>query len=318
MKIKHFTAPNSTQAMALIRAELGEDAIIISTEPDAAGVRVTAAIEEPQNIDFDSRDNLEVAPSLQVYDDAALRESLEYHDVLPDVAGQMLAVARQFNLNSGESRSQFLLAQTLGQMYGFASLTEAGAPNKIFLGAPGCGKSTVIAKVATQAKLKNVKTRIISTDNVRAGANRQLEAFAEILRTDFKCCKNARELFACVQEGSSRYELQLIDTPGINPYVDAEVDMVEELTDSIKADKILVQDAGRNTLEAVETAEIFSRLGTSLLVPTRLDMTRRIGSVVSAAYCCRLSFCAAGVSANIAKGLAAVTPDTLARLLLTE
>ena len=56
--------------MAMIRAELGEDAVIISTEPDAAGVRVTAAVEEPQNIDFDDRDNLEVAPSLQVYDDA--------------------------------------------------------------------------------------------------------------------------------------------------------------------------------------------------------------------------------------------------------
>lgn len=318
MKIKHFTAPNSTQAMAMIRTELGEDAIIISTEPDAAGVKVTAAIEEPQNIDFDSRDNLEVAPSLQVYDDAALRESLEYHDVLPDISGQILAVARQINLNGGERRSQILLAQTLEQMYGFVSLTEDGAKNKIFLGAPGCGKSTVIAKVATQAKLKKVKTRIISTDNVRAGANRQLEAFADILQTDFKFCKNARELFSCVQEGNANYELQLIDTPGINPYIETEVDRVEELTDSIKADKILVQDAGRNTLEAVETSEIFGRLGTSLIVPTRLDMTRRIGSVVSAAYCSRLSFCAAGVSSNIAKGLATVTPASLARLLLTE
>ena len=67
MKIKHFTAPNTTQAMAMIRAELGDDAVIISTETVADGVQVTAAIEAPQNIDFDANDNLEVAPGFSRY-----------------------------------------------------------------------------------------------------------------------------------------------------------------------------------------------------------------------------------------------------------
>lgn len=318
MKIKHFTAPNTTQAMAMIRAELGDDAVIISTETVADGVQVTAAIEAPQNIDFDANDNLEVAPGLQIYDDVQIRESLEYHDVLADISGQILALSRQNNLKTGIADNQKLLAQTFQQMYQFESLFDNGMPSKIFMGAPGCGKSTVIAKIATQAKIKNISACIISTDNVRAGANSQLEAFAKILHTDFYFCKSARELFDCTRAGAEKYQMLLIDTPGINPYVEAEVNNIADLIDTLKADKILVQDAGRNTFETVETAEIFCRLGARLILPTRLDMTRRIGAIISGAYCNRLGFCAGSVSSNIAKGLAEITPASLARLILTD
>ena len=83
-------------------------------------------------------------------------------------------------------------------------------------------------------------------------------------------------------------------------------------------DKILVQDAGRNTLETIETAEIFSHLGANIILPTHLDMTRRIGSIISSAYCNHLSFCSGSVSSNIAKGLADISPVSLARLLLAN
>ena len=95
MKVKQFTAPDMTQAMARIREELGEEAIILSTDNVNEGVRVTVAIENVQEVNFDKNEKLEVSPSLQVYDDVKIRESLEYHDILPDIAGQILARARQ-------------------------------------------------------------------------------------------------------------------------------------------------------------------------------------------------------------------------------
>lgn len=317
MKIKHFTAPTTTEAMSLIRAELGDEAIIISTETVADGIRVTAAVEHEENINFDNKDQLEVSPSLQVYDDIKIRESLEYHDILPDISGQILALARQKHAQSG-GHNQQLLTSALKQMYQFKNLLTDGQKNKIFMGIPGCGKSTVIAKLATKAKFKKMKATIISTDIVRAGANNQLEAFAKILEMDFCCCKTPKELFQKVQKFQEMYDLVLIDTPGINPYIETQASMIEELIDSLKADKILVTDAGRNTLESVESGEIFARLGAELTLPTHLDMTRRIGSFISSAYCNRLSFCAGSVSADIAKGLAEITPAALAKLILTE
>ena len=318
MKIKHFTAPTMTEAMSKIRAELGDEAIIVSSETKDGSVQVTAAIESTQEIDFNSEEQLEISPSLQVYDDIKIRESLEYHDILTDVAGQILAVARQaYNKDSYLGNHQ-LLSQALKQMYHFTSLLNENQKNKIFMGMPGCGKSTAIAKLATKAKLEKKRTAILSADNVRAGANSQLEAFAKILELDFYICKNARELFNQVQKGKDQYDLQLIDMPGINPYVSTEVEMIEDLIEGIKATKILVADAGRNTLESIETAEIFSQLGAEMILPTHLDMTRRIGSIISSAYCNQLSFCAGSVSSNIAKGLAKITPEALAKLLLTE
>jgi len=318
MKVKQFTAPDMTQAMARIREELGEEAIILSTDNVNEGVRVTVAIENVQEVNFDKNEKLEVSPSLQVYDDVKIRESLEYHDILPDIAGQILARARQQYQSRKSGDNQKLLAEALAKMIGFGSLWNKKQKNKIFFGIPGSGKSTVIAKVATQAKIRKQKTLIISTDFVRAGANKQLEAFSKILQTDFQSCKNARELFKTVHNNQEQYDLILIDTPGINPYKEEQITRTDELIDSLKSDKILVQDAGRNTLETVETGDLFKRLGVEFLLPTHLDMTRRIGSFVSSAYCNHLKLCAGSISSDIAKGLADMTPEALARLLLTE
>lgn len=93
----------------------------------------------------------------------------------------------------------------------------------------------------------------------------------------------------CRDQGAS-YGLVLVDTPGINPFVAAEVDKVAAFAEAVKADKILTMDAGRNVSEAVEVAETFKNLGAAYLLPTRLDLTRRIGTVLSVADCCNLTF----------------------------
>ena len=318
MKVKQFTAPNITQAMEQIRTELGNDAIIVSTTDSEEGVTITAAIENKENIDFDQNEQLEISPARQVYDDTKIRESLEYHDVLPDISSRMLAIARYLYQQNKQIDNMQLLAKVLEQMYGFQKILEEKQKVKIFFGLPGCGKSTTIAKVAARAKVKHIPVAIVSTDNVRAGANKQLESFAQIMKTDYYFCKTARELYQIAQEGQEKYKFILVDTPGINPYKENEVAYVDELIDSVKAEKILVADAGRNTLETVETAEIFTRLGIELILPTHLDMTRRIGSILSAAYDNHLQFYGGSVSSDIARGVAEITPQALARLLLTE
>ena len=48
MRLKTYTAASMAQAMAQIRGELGQDAIIVSSETDRGGrsVRVVAAVDE--------------------------------------------------------------------------------------------------------------------------------------------------------------------------------------------------------------------------------------------------------------------------------
>lgn len=319
MKIKNITAPNMMSALAEVKAQLGDEAIIISSEKTADGqILVTAALEEDFEINFDERDEVEVVATKGVFDDRYLRDCLEYHAVVQNVGEKIMAVARQISAEQQIFDDKLILEKTFEKLYAYQDILDLRQPVKLFMGTPGSGKSTAIAKTATLAKFKKISTCIISTDNVRAGANKQLEAFAKILELDFYFCKDERSLYQQVNDAKKRYALILIDTPGINPFIDSEVDRVGKFSEVVKNQAILTVDTGRNTFEAVEIAEIFAKIGARCLLPTRLDLTRRIGSIMSVAACCDFSFCAASVSSSIANGLAPIDSKALAKLVLTE
>lgn len=317
MKIKTFTASGSLEAMSLAREALGDDAIIISTETlDDGQIRVTAAIEETQEINFNEEQELEVRDNPSRYTDRLLRESLEYHDTLDLVKQRILSAVRKLSAERQIFDDRRLLELALSELYSYQDILDRSMPCKVFMGAPGSGKSTAIAKTAALALMKKLSCCIVSTDNVRAGANKQLEAFAKILEQDFFFCQSERNLYELLQKAEQNYDLVLIDTPGINPFLEEDVKKLSRWLEVIKGDKILVMSAGSNTYEAIEIAEVFTELGAKQLLPTRLDLTRRIGSLLSVAACCELSFSAASVSANIAGGLSEITPSGLSKLIL--
>ena len=304
MRLKNFTAPDMPTALAQVREVLGADAVIVSQEKNAAGqIELTAAVEDADEISFNRDERVEVKPARWKYDDGRLRESLDYHGVLDIVKERILAGCRKMSVEANIRDDKELLTHCFAQMFHFQDILDCRQPVKLFMGVPGSGKSTAIAKTATQAKIQKLSACIISTDNVRAGANSQLQAFADILGTDFRFVKTPRGLYDAVEEARRKYSLVLIDTPGINPFLADEVE-------------ILTMDAGKNTFEAVEIADVFAEIGARFLLPTRLDLTRRIGALLSVAACCEFGFCAASVSSSIAKGLSSVDGEALAKLVL--
>ncbi len=319
MKVKKYTVSNMAEGFALIKSELGEDAIILSSDKTEDNqIILTVAIDEDEEFNFSSEDELETLSTEQFFSENDLRESLAYHNVLEVVREKILATCRLFSAAKADSVKKEVLTQALAKLYAFDDILSKKNPVKIFMGIAGSGKSTAIAKIATQAKFQKQSCAIISTDNVRAGANKQLEAFAQILDVDFAFCSKQKDLEQKIKEYQKRYDFVLIDTPGINPFIDAEVEKVWSLINQINCQKILTLDAGRNVEEAVEIAEIFSDLGAGSLLPTRLDLTRRIGTVLSVAACCDMRFYAASVSSSIAHGVAEITPQSLSKLILSE
>ena len=297
MKIKNFIADTMNEAMQQVREELGGDAVILSSQTVEGQVHLTAALDEETDFEFREDDTAEIIDTKAYFDETSLREALRYHGALEMVEQHILASCREVMRSSPAAKDTEILTAALKKLYRFTPLL------------------TAIAKVATQAKLKGVKCVIVSTDNVRAGANRQLEAFAGILNTDFVFFKEAKELYRFLQN-SENYGLVLIDTPGINPFIAKEADKVAAFADCAKCAKILTLDAGRNVYEAVEGAEVFAGFGVRYLLPTRLDLTRRIGSILSVIDCCGFSLCAASVSSSIASGVAPVDAASLAGLIL--
>ena len=318
MRLKNFVAPNMSQAMLMVKEALGDEAIIISNQSmDDGKIQITAALEDDLDFNFDIKDEIEIIEHKNTFDDTTIRESLDYHSVLDATKDKILALSRKASAEKKISDSRLILESVFSQMFGFQDILHLSQPVKMFMGVAGSGKSTAIAKVATHAKFNKMTSCIISTDNVRAGANNQLEAFARILEVPFAFVKTESELFQKVEEAKVKYHLVLIDTPGVNPFISEELERLKSLAKAVPSDIIMTIDAGKNTYEAVEIAENFSEIGVKYIMPTRLDLTRRIGSLISVASCCKLNFCSASVSSSIAKGLSDINAKSLTKLILS-
>ncbi|MEM9684473.1 MAG: hypothetical protein AAF942_14470, partial [Pseudomonadota bacterium] len=122
------------------------------------------------------------------------------------------------------------------------------------------------------------------------------------------------ELAAKVSEASDR--VVLIDTTSANPYLPEELADLRAYVEAVDALNVLVMGAGREPLEAQDMATEFRKLAPQRLLVTGLDMTRRLGGVVSALHSSGAAFAEVSATPGIVDGLSPVNPVMVARLLL--
>lgn len=154
MRLKLYRAPAMAEAMARVRAELGDDALILATRRVGDGVEVTAALEPD-----------EAPPPLEP-PDPALLAAFEFHAVPASLRAE---------LQSGE------LEHALAAALPFAALPLGPNERPLLLaGPPGAGKTLTVARLATRLVLAGVAPMVITADGKRAGATEQLAAFTTV------------------------------------------------------------------------------------------------------------------------------------------
>lgn len=312
MRLKSFSAPSMAEAMALVRAELGDDAIIVTTQRSSGGqgVRITAALEET-TADDEINDMLSGGAPSPVAD--TVRECLAYHGVPPRLTERLVAAARQVDSED----PTMACAGALDEVFVFAPLPAKKAPRPFMLvGPPGAGKTITVAKLAARARIAGRTVAVITADSVRAGALEQLAAFTSILSIELKKARGAQSLGRMVAEASARNDLVFVDTPGLNPFNDTDMTFLRSLIESTDVEPVLVMAAGGDPAEAVEIAEAFAAAGATRLLATRLDMTRRLGAVMAAADAGQFMFCDVSINPHVANGLCPISPVSMARLLV--
>ena len=306
MKVKSYIAADVHEALLQVKEEIGDGAVILSQQETPKGLLLTVGWDD----EVKAANNNTIIPNTN-----DLKKTLDYHGIIYSLKQQIYVQASQEIEKSYLSETD-ALTKVFEKTLKFTPLLESKSNIQMFMGTPGSGKSTAIAKVATLAKMKGQNIAIVSTDNLRAGANLQLKSFAEILDVDFYSYKDPQQLFSFINDAASKYQRVLVDTSGINPFMTSEIEKVASFADIFKGDKILITDAGRNVDEAVEVAEIFKGLGAQMLLPTRLDLTRRLGAIISISGSLDLAICGAAVSSSIAKGFVDINAKTLAMLLV--
>jgi flagellar biosynthesis protein FlhF len=323
MRLKSFHAATMNEAMAAVRDALGDDAIIVAARDEDGGVRITAAIEQ-----LEAANDAPPAATAEMWDPTRglaetditedLSDLLYRHGVPARILDQMMTAAMH---HGAAPDLKSLLTAVLRDLLPFEPLVPTAARPVILVGPPGVGKTLTIAKLATQAHMREQNISVFTTDVVRAGGVEQLEAFTKILGLSLVAAETPAALADGVDAMQSQSDLILIDSAGYNPF---EVDDMAQLVTLLKAmgglkavDAVLVLPAGSDPQEAFDMAEIYQHLGIKRLILTKLDCARRLGGVITACLTGPFQLLAYSQSSDVAGGILPLSPETFADILLS-
>lgn len=297
MRLRVFHARTAAQALAQARAALGEEALILSTRRAQGGVEVTAAApvaEEPV-------EPLAPRPPRHAPPDEALAAALRRHGV-PAALVETLA--------TGDS-----LAASLSASLAFSRLPLDPGMVLLLCGPPGAGKTLSAAKLATRLRIDGAAPAVIAADGRRAGAVDQLAAYTRLLGLNLVVAPDIPRLAKAIARRPMDAPT-LVDLAGVDPFCEQDGTELAALIEAFGAAAALVLPAGTDAAEAADIAAAMAARGVRHLLPTRLDVARRLGAVVAAAAEGELALAEAGIGPGATDGLAPLDPGTLESWLL--
>jgi flagellar biosynthesis protein FlhF len=151
-----------------------------------------------------------------------------------------------------------------------------------FIGPTGVGKTTTIAKIASDFKLnKKVKVAMLTSDTYRIAAVEQLRTYANILGIPMQVIYTEAEIEKA-REDFSDYDLVLVDTAGRSHKNLEQRDDLDRLINTIpKEDReiYLVLSATTKYKDLIRITESYSDFTDYRLIFTKLDETISIGNI---------------------------------------
>ena len=305
MRIVSFHAPTSKQAIADLRAGLGEDAIILSIRTlDDGQVSVAGAVADDA-LDLadllvppEEARSLSWLGALADFHEWPFKERARIEPILEDVR---------------PSDPEIILKALIRAIFRFDSLPALGQRPLILSGPPGGGKTVTIAKLAAARVLAGRTVDIVTLDISRAGGLDQLSTLLAPLDLAPIPISTSKELTNVL--GACKSDVVLIDSVGINPFSPADLGAVSTMVTKAEAELVLVLPAGLGYADSAEIAQNYAALGAKSMVVTKLDVARRFGGILAAAGA-GLAFTEAGIGPMIGDGLCTLSADGMARLLL--
>lgn len=303
------------EALALVKRELGPDAVILGTRtltPKGIGrlarrarVEITAA--PPETVTPAPRLGPRPKGSAQVCSDE-LRPyytKLVQNEVAEELAARLVrqaeAQARDTNKPPAECLRAALRAFIARAVpTGGAIQLRPGVTRKVALVGPcGGGKTTTLAKLAALFKLRHRKrVALLSLDVQRLAAHEQLRRYADIFGVAMFAAHSADAAGEALSK-VGEVDLLLIDTPGIGLRDRARMVALQSMLERIDPDEVhLVLSACQSFNAQAKAARAFAPLHASRVVLTRMDDAVGFGVILTTLerLDCRLSYLTCGQS----------------------
>ncbi len=298
MNTKTFLAANSREALRMVRAELGEDAVILSNRKVGEQVEMVAAHHAVVA-------GLEKSATSQV-PSGILGEIRSLHE---NLLGQIAALTGAQRTDPQKARVQRSLLK-VGFSQGLAdqilekmpvgtgldwvlrvlerNLRSVGGEEDIILrggtyalvGPTGVGKTTTTAKLAARAVVRfgPEKVGLITTDSYRIGAYEQLRIYGQILGVSVQTVRDTADLQLTLSSLKQKH-LVLIDTIGMGQR-DRRVADQAAMLDAAGVQRLLLLNATSNLHTLEDVVRVYHHVGVVGCIPTKLDEAVSMGGVL--------------------------------------
>ena len=219
MQVKRYHAPNVQDALRAVREDLGPDALVISTRVVAAPgprgwfgrrvVELTAAVTRTTVPEIRQRSGAPASRDTWA-DEAARRlaERLTAADVARPPHHDAAAAPGPAATGDPSDR----LPTAMKRLSPFTAGDRAYAPVEVFVGAPGSGKTTTLAKIAARERARTgVRLGLATTEASRLAAVEEMRLHADIIGSPLAVARSAYELQTLLETASVPV---LVDTDG--------------------------------------------------------------------------------------------------------
>lgn len=207
-------------------------------------------------------------------------------------------------------------AEYIGNTLALANKNEPAARISMFVGPPGVGKTTTLAKLAARHSIANgKKTGLITVDNFRIAAAEQLGVYSRIMGLPLQTA-STKESFAKAVEKFSDRDVILVDTPGrARPDEEYLSQLQQALPDHFIEKNLLINATGdEEYLKNILTE--YGHLDFTNLIVTKLDEARRCGMLYDMIYTARKPVRYVTFGQNVPQDIDDATPEMMASLML--
>jgi flagellar biosynthesis protein FlhF len=319
MHLKRYRGKTLKDALRAVRQDLGPGALVLSTQVvqdrgprgwiGGTVIEIAAAIERPDVSDL--RHTVKEPLDRHV---EALAARLGASGLEASVAR---AVAESHPAEHRRLAGAADLHSTLAeQLRGLAALDDDFAPVEVFVGPPGAGKTTTIAKIAAQERARTRRpVALVAADGFRPGAVDQLRCYANVLGAPFRAARSASELGAALD--AARHPA-FVDTAGRSPSDPELADLIGVFEPRKNVRTHLVLAANTTPTLANRLLDKFMPFKPSRVVITKLDEAESVLPLfnVLRERALLISFLAMGQ--RVPEDLERATPASLAAALLQE
>ncbi len=279
-----FRAPGFGEALARVKEEFGEDAIILSSRELKSGcfrseVEVVA-MPRDASVGWSP-------PQLSEGQSDGLLERRFRRMGLPAGAAATIASALQSKLGgvpSAMRQAKDALGDVLSEEMVFSGAIASETRAVALVGPTGVGKTTTLAKIAAhEALVKERKVGLISIDGYRIAAAEQLQRYADLIGIPMELAHDAATLGDALRRFEDM-ELVMIDTAGRSPRDDHAIrKMAECLHGAGEAVEVqLCVTAASTDVELDAICERHMPLAPGRLLITKIDEAVYHGGVIAA------------------------------------